>query len=290
MFILTFDIEEWFHILDNEFAEDISLWDKRESRVERMTYMILELLEKYKISGTFFVLGWVAERHKRLISDIAKYGHELGSHSFNHRLIYKESKEHFINDLNRSINILEDIVGKKVELYRAPSFSIKKEQLWVFEELIKAGIKIDCSIFPTIRAHGGMKEFLYDRPCVIKIGKQRILELPINVLKSTNLNLGMTFTGGGYFRLLPFKLIKLLFKKNEDYVITYFHPRDFDKGQPLLPSLSLTRRFKSYYGIKTARSKLELLLSTFRFVNIHSFVNSYRWEKANVIELGENTL
>lgn len=290
MFILTFDIEEWFHILDNENAEDISLWDKRESRVERMTYHLMELLDRYKITATFFILGWVAERHKRLIKDIVKNGHDIGSHSFSHRLIYKESKGHFINDLNKSINILEDISGKKVETYRAPGFSIKKEQLWVFEELIKAGIKVDCSVFPTVRGHGGIKEFLYDRPCIIKVGKQNLFELPVNVLRSTSLNLGLSFTGGGYFRLLPFNLVKILFKKNADYVITYFHPRDFDRDQPLLPYLSLLRRFKSYYGIKSALSKLELLLNNFQFVSIRSFMDSYQWENANVIDLSQSTI
>lgn len=215
-----------------------------------------------------------------LTFDIEEWYHIL------HKLIFKESKEYFINDLNKSINILQDISGKKVEIYRAPGFSIKKEQLlWFFEALINAGIKIDCSIFPTTRYHGGIREFPCDKPCIIKIGDYRIFELPVNVMKLPILNIGLTFIGGGYFRLLPFWMIKWLVRRNIDYVITYFHPRDFDLQQPRLPHFSVMRKFRLYYGIKSALQKLKLLLNMFEITTVGAFVKSYQWKDAPIIEV-----
>lgn len=285
MYILTFDIEEWFHILDNSYIEDCSLWDTRESRIEQTTYKILELLKEQNISATFFALGWVAERHKQLISDISKAGYEIGTHSYAHKLVYLQSREKFKDDLNRAIQIVEDIIGKKVRIYRAPGFSIKSEEMWVFEELVEAGIEIDSSIFPSSRGHGGLKLFPLDKPCILKSGDYKIKELPINVLKIPFINMGMTFAGGGYFRLLPFNVLRWAFKKNSDYVMTYFHPRDFDSGQPVVKELSLLRKFKCYYGIKSAFEKLRQLLDTFDFVDIANFVDSVEWRKVPVIEI-----
>lgn len=285
MYILTFDIEEWFHILDNSHTEDYSLWSKRESRVERTTYKILELLKEYGITASFFALGWVADRHRQLIKDIWAAGHEVGTHSHAHRLVYTQSREIFRDDLKRAIEAVSNITGSPVRFYRAPGFSIKSSEVWVFEELAKAGIDIDCSIFPSRRGHGGLSRFPMDRPCIIQSGNFKIKELPINILKIPFLNMGITFSGGGYFRLLPFGFVKRFFIGNSDYVMAYFHPRDFDSGQPRFKELSLLRQFKSYYGIESAFDKLKRLLGTFKFVDIATFAQMENWDKVPVISV-----
>ena len=191
-----------------------------------------------------------------------------------HQLAYEQTKKEFSEDLNKSICALEDITGKKVKIYRAPGFSVKKQNIWVFEELIKNGIEIDCSIFPAKRAHGGLPSYGESKPSMICLGDKRLKEFPINTFNLVGMPL--IFTGGGYFRLLPFPIIKSLIKRS-DYNMTYFHPRDFDPQQPIIKDLSLLRKFKSYYGLNNAFQKLEQLISAFDFTDLKEAHNSIDW-------------
>ena len=147
------------------------------------------------------------------------------------------------NDLEKSIKTLEDITGKKVRSFRAPGFSITTKNLWAFDALHSLGIEIDSSIFPASRAHGGMKKFIVSKPSIIKYNGIKLKEFPINT--QNLLGYPFIFSGGGYFRLFPYRLIKK-FTDNSDYIMTYFHPRDFDINQPLIPGLSISRKFNSY--------------------------------------------
>jgi len=279
MNILTFDIEEWFHIVDVPSARTEEQWEKLETRIYQNMDRILDLLEEKKQKATFFCLGWIGKKYPEVIKKIDQYGHEIASHSNLHKPIFSMTPEEFKNDTEISIKILEDITGKKVRIYRAPSFSIKEENKWAFEILLELGITIDASIFPAKRAHGGFETFGEAHPCKIDINGKRIKEFPINVISLFKKNI--IFSGGGYFRLLPYTLIKILMRKS-NYVMTYFHPRDFDPDQPVLDGCTGLRKFKSYYGLDKSFSKLEKLLDDFEFVDIDTADKLINWNLVNI--------
>lgn len=285
MNILTFDVEDWFHILDNPSTKSEKQWIQHECRIHQNLDRILDILEKHNQKATFFCIGWVARRYPTIVKKIDNYGHEIGSHSDMHQLAYEFTREEFRKDLEQSIKSIEDVVGKKVRAYRAPGFSLKHQNTWMLEELSKHGIEIDCSVFPAKRAHGGFKEFGHAEPAYVEVNGARIKEFPINLYSLFVKNI--IFSGGGYFRLIPYPLIKL-FMKTSDYVMVYLHPRDFDYEQPLIEGLSAFRRFKSYVGLKSTSSKLDRLLNDFHFVDLEEANESIDWSKAKTIKLDEN--
>lgn len=266
MNILSFDIEDWFHILDHREVEDSASWAQHPSRVVKNTQRILDVLDARAQKATFFCLGWVAERHPDLVRDILNRGHELGSHSYFHQLAYKQSRKDFKDDLLRSISILEDISGQKITAYRAPGFSVTQENPWVFDVLIEAGITHDCSIFPAQRAHGGFHG-VPATPFILERDGGEIKAFPMNTFRVVGRD--VVFSGGGYFRLLNYQIIRQMMLRS-DYVMTYFHPRDFDAEQPMIPGLGAIRRVKSYVGLKGAMPKLERLIDEFNFQSLMS--------------------
>ena len=147
---------------------------------------------------------------------------------------------------------------------------------------MELGIEIDSSIFPTSRGHGGYQGFPYSSPCKLNIGGSIIKELPINTYKL--LGKEIVFSGGGYFRLLPYNLQKQLYQKSE-YIMTYFHPRDFDPNQPVLENLSRVRKFKSYVGLKNSKQKFPKLLNDFEFVDIKTADEVIDWERVAEVKV-----
>ncbi|ARM31347.1 polysaccharide deacetylase family protein [Prosthecochloris sp. HL-130-GSB] len=282
MRILTFDVEEWFHILDNESTKTEAEWNRYERRLEMNMDRILELLASKQLKATFFCLGWVAREFPHVIRCIAEHGHEIATHSDLHQLVYEQQREVFREDLRRSVNEIEDITGTKVTTYRAPGFSLMKEDIWVFEELVAHGIEVDCSVFPASRGHGGFSSFGAARPVWVEAGGVRLKEFPINLFPVAGRQI--VFSGGGYFRLIPYWLIAYMMHQSR-YVMTYFHPRDFDASQPVIDELSFVRRFKSYYGLRGAFRKLDRLLSDFEFSDLASANTAYDWGRADVIAL-----
>ena len=148
MNILTFDIEEWFHILDNESTKNEKQWSSFQSRIHSNMEIILRILEETDTKASFFVLGWVAEKYPEVVKEIKKRGFEIGSHTHLHKLAYNQSKKEFSKDVDRSIKVLQDITGDKVRMFRAPGFSITEKNKWAFEVLHELGIEIDSSVFP----------------------------------------------------------------------------------------------------------------------------------------------
>ena len=282
MKILTFDIEDWFHILDHEPTNDIKKWDNFEKRVDIGLNIILDLLEKYKISASFFVVGWIANRYPHLVKKIDKHGHEIGSHTHLHQLVYTQEEKIFKNDVEKSIKTIEDIIGKKVLNFRAPGFSIGEKNLWAFNVLCNLGIKFDSSVFPANRAHGGYNNFKSNIPLIIKNNGRIIKEFPVNYFSLFTKKI--IFTGGGYFRLHNYRFIKTLTSKSE-YIMAYFHPRDFDADQPIIEGLSKWRRFKCYVGIKNCKNKLDKWLRDFDFMDINSADKIIDWSKATIIHI-----
>jgi len=288
MNILTFDVEEWFHILDHDSTKTEKEWSNFEYRLESNLEKIFELLERKNQKATFFVLGWVAREFPQVLKKIDSMDYEIATHSDTHQLAYEQTKIEFNEDLKRSLGSIEDVTGKKVTTYRAPGFSVKKSNQWVFEYLLNHGIEIDCSVFPAQRAHGGFEKFGSAAPSIIDVGGKTLKEFPINVFNAAGKNI--IFSGGGYFRFLPYFLIKKMMKQS-NYVMTYFHPRDFDPNQPIIQDLSAVRKFKSYYGLKGSFLKLEKLIDDFDFVDIATADKLVNWEVQKIIRLNnENTV
>jgi polysaccharide deacetylase family protein (PEP-CTERM system associated) len=282
MNILTFDIEEWFHILDSEHTHSDEQWIRFESRIEENLPGLLELLNLAGQPATFFCLGWIARRYPKVIKEIDRMGHEIATHSDMHQLVYSQSAGQFKQDLDRSVKSLEDLTGKKVTAYRAPGFSITEKTPWAFDALLECGIEIDCSIFTSSRAHGGFGSFPLRTPCRIRRGGASIKEFPLS-----HFPLGpwrVVFSGGGYFRIMPYPLIRHMMKRSA-YVMVYLHYRDFDYGQGMIHGLPLHRRFKSYVGIKGALAKLRRLISEFRFVDLRTADSQIDWDQAGAVSL-----
>lgn len=282
MKILTFDIEDWFHILDFEGTENLDDWNKYNTRLEFGLEFILSTLSASGYKATFFVLGWIAEKYPAIVKQIVSAGYEIGCHSYSHLLIYKHNPAKVKSDLEYSVKLLENITGNKIKYFRAPGFSIKNDTNWAFDILLELGIEIDSSIFPTSRGHGGYLGFPYSTPCKLNINGSIIKELPINTYKV--LGKEIVFSGGGYFRLLPYNLQKQLYQKSE-YLMTYFHPRDFDPDQPVLKNLSSIRKFKSYVGLKNSKQKFQKLLKDFEFVDMKTAAEMIDWESVPEVKL-----
>ena len=282
MNILTFDIEEWFHILDNDSTKTEKNWINYESRIHQNMEKIFELLETTNTKASFFVLGWIAEKYPEIVRSISDKGYEIGSHTTMHQLVYQQDRNQFQTDVERSIKSLEDISGEKVKMFRAPGFSITEQNKWAFEVLYELGIEIDSSIFPAKRAHGGFPNYGTSEPSILEYNGIQLKEFPINT--HTVFNKSVIFSGGGYFRLCPYKLIKYWTQKS-DYVMSYFHPRDFDPDQPMIQGLSPQRKFKSYVGLKPSKNKLDTWLTDFEFIDIYTANNLINWEKAKIIQL-----
>ena len=165
MRILTFDLEDWYHLLDHSSTKGEDQWNRFPSRFLPNVDRILNLLDKHSIKATFFCLGWIARKYPAILKNIASLGHEIGCHSDMHQLVFEQSRSEFGKDLDVALKSLEDTIGKKVTSFRAPGFSITENTPWAFECLINAGIEIDSSIFPADRAHGGFPSFPGNGPC-----------------------------------------------------------------------------------------------------------------------------
>jgi polysaccharide deacetylase family protein (PEP-CTERM system associated) len=262
---LSFDIEDWFHIVDIPGLEDPATWTGRESLVERRTDEVLAALAEKRVRATFFILGWIADRHPALVRRIAEAGHELGSHSYWHRRVYTLDPGEFRDDTLRSLDAIGSACGIRPKGYRAPSFSILRGTEWALDVLLDCGIEWDASLFPAPRGHGGYpctdEPHLFD---ALPSGR-RIPELPLGVMRIAGR--GLCFSGGGYLRLLPGWLIDRGFAQFERRglpVVVYLHPRDFAPDCPRVP-MPLHRKFKCYVGMASTMPKLKSLLARHRF-------------------------
>lgn len=272
--ILTFDLEDWFHLLDHSSTKSEKQWNRFPSRFPPNIDKILYLLDNHSIKATFFCLGWITRKYPEIIREIFENGHTIGCHSDMHQLVFEQSPKEFGKDLDKAMKSLEDTIGQKVKYFRAPGFSINENTAWAFEYLINAGIEIDSSVFPATRAHGGFPEFPGDSPSIISFKGMKIKEFPINI--KPILKRPMVFSGGGYFRLFPYPLI-YKFTKESNYIMTYFHPRDFDPDQPMIPGLNFKRKFKSYYGLGSSCYKLERWITDFIFTDISTADHMIDW-------------
>lgn len=282
MYILTFDVEEWFHLLDNDSTRSETEWVRYPVRIYENMERIFRILEDTDTRATFFVIGWIARTYPDLVRRIAEK-YEIGSHTMNHQLVWQQNRKAFKEDVSASVSLLEDITGKPVRYFRAPGFSIRNSEAWAFEVIRECGIEVDCSVFPAHHAHGGIPSYGKAVPSIISHEGVRIKEFPICTKEIGGRHI--IFSGGGYFRLFPYWLIRKWAEEKSEYMISYIHPRDLDAGQPMIGELPWSRKFKSYVGLKGAEGKLRRLLTDFPFTDLAAADRLVDWTGAPVVEL-----
>ena len=261
---MTVDVEDYFQVQAFAGCIDRATWDTIPRRVEANTDRILQQFERAGVKGTFFTLGWVAERHPRIVRDIVAAGHELASHGYGHELVHSLTPEAFREDLLRAKGILEDLGGVAVAGYRAPTFSIGPRNPWAFDVLEAAGHRYSSSIYPVKHDLYGVPDaprFPY-RPCA-----GRIVEIPMTTVTVAGRN--MPIAGGGYFRLMPYRLFRAALRRynRRDAApgVFYFHPWEVDPAQPRIRQASRMSRFRHYVNIAAVPNRLERLLRDFQW-------------------------
>ena len=265
--IFSVDVEEYFHALALAPCAPSSRWTSLPSRVEANTGILLDLLDRHNTKGTFFVVGWVAERCPQLVRRIAAAGHEVGCHSHWHRQVFTLSPDEFREDLRQSKDVLEQVLGQRIQGYRAPGFSIIPGCEWAFDVMLEEGITYDSSLFPIVRPEYGYPGSPSD-PYVIRRPAGSLLELPLTTTRIA----GVQFpaAGGAYLRQLPYALIHRAFSEYRARGVPgmfYVHPWEVDAGQPRLP-VPLISRLRHYRGLNGMLGRLDRLLGEFKFTSV----------------------
>ena len=272
----SIDVEDYFQV--EAFAGVVARerWPQFEYRCERNVARLLELLAERNVRGTFFILGWIAERSPQLVRDIARAGHEIACHGWSHKLIYKQTPEEFRAETTRSKSLLEDLIGGKVRGYRAASFSIITRSMWALDCLIDLGFEYDSSVFPILHDNYGvpgaeLAPFMISAP-----SGRKIVEFPMSVAKYGPFSLPVS--GGGYFRILPYWLVRAgLARINEREArpfVFYLHPWEIDPGQPRIENAGLKSRLRHYTNLTRCEARLRRLLGEFSFAPMERVLGS----------------
>lgn len=274
---ITVDVEEHFQVSAFEEVVARDRWSEMASRVEANTDRLLELFDGEGVCGTFFVLGWVAERHRDLVRRIADAGHEIGSHGYSHRLIYRQTPEEFREETVRSRKILEDATGIAVDGYRAASFSIVRDNVWALDILAETGFRYDSSLFPVIHDRYGFRGIPRHPFRLRTPSGAPLAEVPPSTVSAGRASLPVA--GGGYLRFYPFPLTRWavgrLNRKEGMPANVYIHPWEVDPEQPRIRDASLRSRFRHYVNLDTTLDKVRKLLRTFRFGPLRQVLEEY---------------
>jgi polysaccharide deacetylase family protein (PEP-CTERM system associated) len=262
---LSFDVEDYFQVSAFNDAIDRACWGSHRLRVDRNTRVLLELLAAHDVKATFYTLGWIAERAPELVKAIAGAGHEVASHGYSHQLIYNQTPEEFEEETRRTRAVLEDLAQQPVTSYRAASYSITRDSLWALEILQEQGFTTDSSIFPIRHDRYGLLGGPLQPHYLVLRNGGRLMEFPISTVKC--LGLSVPVSGGGYFRLYPYRLSRYLARKvnaeGRPFVF-YLHPWEVDPEQPRVEVDALTH-FRHYNNLGKCHGRLERLLEDFRF-------------------------
>ncbi len=288
MNLLSFDIEEW-HI------EKTYQGNRKEKYQEfdRILYNILLELSLHNLTATFFCLGKIAQEFPEVIKKISENGHEVGSHSNAHIWVNKMTEGEFREDTKKAVDSIQQLIGTKVKSFRAPAFSIGETNKWALEVLAEFGIENDASVFPGVRDFGGFPNFTEQKPCIIEYNGIKINEFPIPLYTVPVIGKEIAYSGGGYFRMLPFSFVKKQMESSE-YNMCYFHIADLLSEKTSMMSRtefetyfkesgSLPKRFVRYVKSNIGRNKawknLDLLLSTFKFTSIEGYLSKNSIDK-----------
>jgi polysaccharide deacetylase family protein (PEP-CTERM system associated) len=270
-YLLSIDVEDWFQTENLHHVITYESWNSQQLRIERNMDIILNILDKKSVTATFFILGWIADRLPDMIRRLSELGHEIASHGYGHQLVYSMTREEFRSDIKKTKSLLEDITGKKVYGYRAPSFSITD---WAIEILAEEGYRYDSSLFPVL---------IHDR--YGKLEKYVIDESPINLLISNFIEIKLSsmsflgadypWAGGGYFRMIPYPLFKRGIKniiKSKNVYCFYIHPWEFDPDQPKIDNLKPLYRIRHYLNLNKTEKRFETLVTDFKFEPLRSIL------------------
>ena len=262
--IFTVDVEDYFH--PTEVAAEVKSWSTHQSRIEVGVNILLDLLAERNQHGTFFVLGWVADYHAPLVRQIVRAGHEIGCHSYHHRLVYELTPEEFRKDTRRAVAAIENACGVTPKLYRAPSYSIVDKSFWALEILAELGFTHDSSIYPIKHDRYGMPGFARHAH-TIATASGPIIEVPIASVR-LSFNRVTPVGGGAYLRLFPYRYtaagIRVMNERESQPACIYTHPWELDSHQPR-NALGLVSRLRTYTGLRTMEMKLRRLCREFRF-------------------------
>ena len=273
---LTVDVEDYFHVSALAGHVRPSEWPSFESRVCRNTDILLNLFDGAGVRGTFFVLGWVAERFPNLVRRIHAAGHEIASHGYAHGLVYDATPETFTQDLRRAREAIGNACGVHVRGYRAPSFSITTRSLWALDALIDEGYEYDSSIYPVRHDRYGIPDWRRDIHAISRPNGV-LWEVPGSTVRHAGINLPVG--GGGYFRLLPYwwtrRGIAHLNTVEQRPVVFYIHPWEIDPDQPRIKSSRLSE-FRHYRNLDQTEQRLKQLLEEFRFGAVSDILETHR--------------
>jgi polysaccharide deacetylase family protein (PEP-CTERM system associated) len=269
---MTIDVEDYFHVSAFDGVLPRTEWESLESRVCANTERLLDIFAEYEVRGTFFVLGWVAERFPALVRRIALAGHEIASHGFAHRLIYDQTPAAFREDVRRAKGVLEDAGGRIVNGYRAPSYSITPRSLWALDVLLEEGYRYDSSIFPIRHDRYGIPVSARS-PYVIERSTGTLVEVPGSTATAGPFNLPIA--GGGYFRILPYWWTRWGIARVNQVegraAVFYLHPWEIDPEQPRLRAGRLSS-FRHYRNLDATEGRLRRLLTDFRFGTMDAII------------------
>lgn len=276
--IFSVDVEEWFHLLDTTtFSQNISEWDMYTARITETFIKLLDIIDAHDTKVTCFFVGWIAEKYPELVKLAYDKGHEIGIHGYYHRLAYNQTYDEFYTEVFKAKNLVESIINDKVYGFRAPAFSIKEQNIWVYKILMELGFTYSSSIYPPRYKEFGIA------PKIIHYKKMKLTEIPLSVLKPPFTSLSCF--GGGYFRLFPLWWYNIATQFVKDQPLTfYIHPRDIDLKHPTM-KLSIKRRFKSTFNIKSTQKKIERILSQKYFVPFSAILKDLGKENLQQITL-----
>lgn len=267
--ILTFDVEEYFQVEAFHGVVPRDEWNSRQSRITMNMLRILDILDEYHATATFFVLGWVAERHPHLLGMIKARGHELASHGYGHDSLKRLDVRQFREDLLRSTAAIEQASGVKVRGYRAPTFSVDRKKEWIWETLVECGFEYDSSIYPIYHdLYGDPSAPRF--PYYIHTAAGKLLEIPPTTC--TFLGRRLPACGGGSFRLFPYwytKRATRAYNASGYPSMVYLHPWEIDPTQPREKNASLKSRLRHYTNLHTVEPKLRRMLTEFRFASVN---------------------
>ncbi len=263
---LTIDVEDYYQVSAFESVVRFEDWPSYTSRVEKNTFMILDLLSEYGVQATFFILGWEGEHRPGLVRAIAARGHEIACHGYAHRMAYKQTAREFREDVRRSKRILEDSISAPIRGYRAPSYSITRDALWCVDILVEEGFSFDSSVFPIRHDRYGIPN-APRFPYVLR-GENggSLIEFPLTTYRWFGQNIPVA--GGGYLRIMPYRLLSGCLRRVNELehqpIVVYFHPWEIDPEQPRLRG-SFLSMFRHYTNLAGMEKKIRALLGQFQF-------------------------
>ena len=267
--VLTIDVEDYFHVAALAKSIKPEDWDAISPRVSTNIHQLLDLFDEKDVKATHFVLGWVAERFPELIREIDNRGHEIASHGYSHQLVYTQSPCLFEKETRDSKDLLEDIIGKPVQGYRAASYSITRKSLWALDILADLGFKYDSSIFPVAHDRYGITGSPAFPHLLQTPNKSTLVEYPLSTFRIMGQSIPVA--GGGYFRLYPYWLSRFFYRKiNQQSApfVFYLHPWEIDPTQPRVKA-SLLSEFRHYNNLDKGYRRLSRLLTDFNFTTMH---------------------